>query len=241
VLYSLAYWLVRIVLGACFRIEVKGREHVPEGACLVVRTHLSWLDTAFIIYALPPRPMVHTMANRTTVFNTRFKRWLLPKLGVFPVSRQRGFLDGEAVNTVYNLLESGERVLIFPEGAYGKDGELRPLKEGIGHFAINSGRPLLPIVLTGTGRLRPFSRVVVDIGEPFIPKPPRMWDVKRRVRAAVDSVAQAFQKMGSRIRPTPADPPAVSAAEDVSHAAAVKVDHPDVARNQPRDDEQQAG
>jgi 1-acyl-sn-glycerol-3-phosphate acyltransferase len=198
VIYDLAYYLVRIIVRLFFRIEVEGWENLRDGACIVVSNHLSWTDTIFIAYALPRTPAIHTMASRATVFNTRFKRWLLPRLAVFPVTRAHGYLDEEAVNTVYRLLESGERVLIFPEGAYGRDGRLRPLKEGIGYFALNSGKPLLPIALSGTDRLRPFSRVRVVIGKPFIPEPPRLLDLKARVERAVAAVGEALTGLGRR-------------------------------------------
>ena len=107
-------------------------------------------------------------------------------------------LDEAAVEGVYDLLNSGERVLIFPEGAYGKDGQLRPLKDGVGYFAINSGKPLLPVSLSGTDRLRPFGRVRVVIGKPFIPDPPRTWQVKLRVAAAVAAVRTSLSRLGRR-------------------------------------------
>ena len=197
-LYGFLQVLIRVVIGVLFRVEVVGRENIPDGGCLVVSNHLSWTDTIYIMYALPRKPRIHTMANESTVFNTGFKRWLMPKLAVFPIRRNRGMLDEQAVNQVYDLLNSGERVLIFPEGAYGRDGVLKPLKDGVGHFALNSGKPLLPILLTGTGRLRPFKHITVEIGKPFIPDPPLMWDVKERVRSAVDSVRTAFSRLGRR-------------------------------------------
>jgi 1-acyl-sn-glycerol-3-phosphate acyltransferase len=196
--YRVALALIRLVVAALFRLRVTGRENVPSGGCLIVSNHLSWTDTVFIAAALPPDAVIHTLAERSTVFNTRFKRWLLPRLGVVPISRRRGVLDEAAVDEVYRLLEAGERVLIFPEGAYGRDGQLRPLREGIGHFAINSRRPILPLSLRGTGRLRPFARIEVAIGEPFIPRVPRFWEVRRQVRAVVDVVGQALAGLGRR-------------------------------------------
>ena len=197
-IYGLAYALVGFCLGLFFRVVVEGRENVPEGGCIVVSNHLSWIDTAFIVYALPPRPRIHTMANRSTVFNTRFKRWLLPRLAVFPVTRARGFLDAEAITSVYDLLAAGERVLIFPEGGYGRDGQLRPLKDGVGYFALNSGKPLLPVSLSGTARLRPFGRVRVVVGKPFIPEVPRLLELKERVRRVVSSVGDVLENLGRR-------------------------------------------
>ncbi|MFN2463660.1 MAG: lysophospholipid acyltransferase family protein [Candidatus Dormibacteria bacterium] len=197
-LYVAVQAVVRLVLGIFFRVDVTGRENVPETGCLVVSNHLSWTDTIFIMYALPKRPRTWTMANESTVFNTRFKRWLMPRLCVFPIRRNRGMLDQRAVDRVYGLLESGQRVLIFPEGAYGRDGELRPLKDGVGYFALNSGKPLLPVSLRGTGRLRPFSRVTVDIGVPFVPDPPRVLELRLRVAATVAAVRTRLADLGRR-------------------------------------------
>ncbi len=200
-LYDVLQVLVRVILRVFLRVQVEGWENVPDGGFLVVSNHLSWTDTIFIICALPRKPWLYTMANESTVFNTRFKRWLLPKLAVFPIRRNRGMLDQAAVDGVYQLLEAGKRVLIFPEGAYGKDGELRPLKDGVGYFAINSGKPLLPISLSGTDRLRPFGRVKVVIGKPFIPDPPMTWEVKRRVASAVAAVRTSLSRLGRRSAP----------------------------------------
>jgi 1-acyl-sn-glycerol-3-phosphate acyltransferase len=197
-LYDVVQVLIRVILRVFYRVEVEGRENIPDGGCLIVSNHLSWADTVFVMYAFPRRPAIHTMANEATVFNTRFKRWLMPKLAVFPIRRNRGLLDEEAVNLVYELLERGERVLIFPEGAYGRDGQLKPLKDGIGYFAINSGKPILPVSLAGSAKLRPWSRIRVVIGKPFIPDPPRMWELKRRVTSVVSGVQLALGRLGRR-------------------------------------------
>ncbi|MGI8608308.1 MAG: lysophospholipid acyltransferase family protein [Candidatus Dormibacteria bacterium] len=243
-LYDVLQVLVRVIVGLFFRVEILGQEHIPAGGCLVVSNHLSWTDTIFIMYALPRKPRIHTMANESTVFNTGFKRWLMPKLAVFPIRRNRGKLDETAVNQVYDLLHAGERVLIFPEGAYGKDRQLKPLKDGVGYFALNSGQPLLPILLTGTGRLRPGKRLTVEIGRPFIPQPPLRLAVKERVQVAVGSVRDAFTRMGRRA------PGAAharwfrsrwgSSAGDAAQAPGVEADHPVVQRSQAGADQRHA-
>jgi 1-acyl-sn-glycerol-3-phosphate acyltransferase len=202
VIYAAVYHLAMLILRVCFRVEVEGRENIPEGGCIVVSNHLSWTDTAFILFALPKEPPIWTMANESTVFNTGWKRWLMPRLRVFPIRRNRGMLDETAVERVYDLLESGQRVMIFPEGAYGRAGQLRPLRDGIGYFALNSGKPLLPIALAGTNRLRFRGRVRVVIGPPFIPRPPVLPDLKARVRDAVAMVGDRLRRLGTSPHPT---------------------------------------
>lgn len=232
-LYDFLQVLFRVVLGVFFRVEVTGRENIPDEGCLVVSNHLSWTDTIFIMYTLPRKPRLHTMANESTIFNTPLKRWLMPRLAVFPIRRNRGMLDERAVNQVYDLLNAGERVLIFPEGAYGRDGQLRPLKDGVGYFALNSGKPLLPILLAGTGHLRPFSKVSVKIGKPFIPEAPLMWGAKQRVQAAVDSVLQAFGRLGNRAEPGRRRWPWRRSAGEVVEAGGVEGGHAEVEGQQP--------
>ncbi|MEA2645677.1 MAG: 1-acyl-sn-glycerol-3-phosphate acyltransferase [Chloroflexota bacterium] len=197
-LYTVLVAIARVVIFVFFRVYAQGRENVPEGGCLVVSNHLSWTDTAFILYGMPPGTRLYTLANESTVFNTGWKRWLMPQLCVVPIRRNRGMLDEDAVNAVYDLLDRGEKVLIFPEGAYGKDGQLRPLKDGVGYFAINSQKPILPVSLAGTGRLRLFRRIEVVIGRPFIPDPPMMWDIKRRVGSVVSGVRVSLGRLGRR-------------------------------------------
>eukprot|EP00899_Mesostigma_viride_P016757 jgi/Mesvir1/25082/Mv04868-RA.1 len=46
----------------------------------------------------------------------------------------------------------GMSTVIFPEGTRSADGRLLPFKKGAVHLAIQTGFPILPVVLTGTHR-----------------------------------------------------------------------------------------
>jgi 1-acyl-sn-glycerol-3-phosphate acyltransferase len=136
--------------------------------------------------------MIYTMAKRDTVFNSAWKRRLLPLIGVFPISPHRGELDEAGLRTVYQILERGGVVLIFPEGRYSRGRALRPLKVGIGHFALQAGVPISPVSVRGTDVLRPFSRVDISIGPPIRPDPPTWWSLGQRVAQVVDNVQRAL-------------------------------------------------
>lgn len=175
-----------------FRVTVTGIENIPAPPYIIAANHQAWFDPAFIIPFFPEAPMVYTMAKRETVFNRGWKRHLLPLIGVFPISPNRGELDEAGLRTVYQILDRGGVVLIFPEGRYSRGRALRPLKVGIGYFALQAGVPLSPVAVRGTDRLRPFGRVDVTIGAPVRPDPPAWWTVGQKVSQVVESVHLAI-------------------------------------------------
>jgi 1-acyl-sn-glycerol-3-phosphate acyltransferase len=184
-----------------FRVTVTGLENIPSPPYIIAANHQAWFDPAFIIPFLPEAPMIYTMAKRETVFNSNWKRRLLPLIGVFPISPQRGELDEVGLRTVYQILERGGIVLIFPEGRYSRGKALRPLKVGIGHFALQAGVPVCPVAVRGTDVLRPFRRVDVTIGPPIQPDAPAWWALSSRVAKMVENVRIALTTGLRRRRP----------------------------------------
>jgi 1-acyl-sn-glycerol-3-phosphate acyltransferase len=183
---------VRWLVPKMFRVTVSGLENIPAPPYIIAANHQAWFDAAFIIPFFPDAPMVYTMAKRETVFNRAWKRRLLPLIGVFPISPHQGELDEAGLRTVYQVLARGGIVLMFPEGRYSRGRALRPLKVGIGHFALQAGVPICPVAVRGTDVLRPFSRLDVTVGAPIHPDPPAWWSLSQRVGQVVESVQRAI-------------------------------------------------
>ena len=175
-----------------FRVSVSGLENVPRPPFIIAANHQAWYDPAFIIPFFPAAPVVYTMAKRETVFNRAWKRALLPLVGVFPISPSRGELDEAGVRTVYQILERGGVVLMFPEGRYSRGRAIRQLKVGIGYFALQAGVPVCPVTVTGTRFLYPLRRIEVVVGAPIRPDPPAWWALSRRVALMVENVRRAL-------------------------------------------------
>ena len=190
------YLFIRRLLGwivtHLFRVSVTGLENIPAPPYIIAANHRAWFDPAFIIPFFPERPLIYTMAKRETVFDSAWKRKLLPLIGVFPISPNKGQLDEQGLRTVYQVLERGGVMLMFPEGRYSRGRALRPLREGIGHFALQAGVPVCPVAVTGTDSLRPFRRIEVSIGPPVRPDLPAWWELSRRVTGMVDRVRTAI-------------------------------------------------
>jgi 1-acyl-sn-glycerol-3-phosphate acyltransferase len=193
-LYGLVRRVVRWLVLRLFRVKVTGLENIPAPPYIIAANHQAWFDPAFIIPFFPEAPVIYTMAKRETVFNREWKRRLLPLVGVFPISPHRGELDEAGLRTVYQVLDRHGVVLIFPEGRYSRGRALRPLKAGIGFFALHAGVPIVPVAVQGTDVLRPFSRIDVAIGPPILPDVPAWWELSRRVSGIVEKVRVALTK-----------------------------------------------
>jgi len=199
VVRRLVGWIVRHL----FRVSVTGLENIPRPPFIIAANHQAWFDPAFIIPFFPEVPLIYTMARRETVFNRAWKRRLLPLIGVFPISPNRGELDEQGLRTVYQVLERGGVMLMFPEGRYSRGRALRPLKNGIAHFALQAGVPISPVAVTGIQSLLPFRQITVSIGPPVQPDLPAWWGLSRRVATMVDRVRVALAGALGRARPEP--------------------------------------
>jgi 1-acyl-sn-glycerol-3-phosphate acyltransferase len=181
-------------------VTVSGLENIPQPPFIIAANHQAWFDPAFIIPFFAARPLIYTMAKRETVFNRAWKRWVLPKIGVFPISPNKGELDEQGLRSVYQVLERKGVVLMFPEGRYSRGRALRPLRTGIGYFALQAGVPVVPVAVAGTDRLIPFRRIEVSVGPPVSPDLPAWWELSRRVNAVVENVRKALATSLSRRR-----------------------------------------
>src|SRR5256885_9552614 len=198
--YLIIRRLVRWIVSHLFRVTLTGLENIPKPPFIIAANHQAWFDPAFIIPFFPERPLIYTMAKRESVFNRAWKRRLLPLIGVFPISPNKGELDEQGLRTVYQVLERNGVMLIFPEGRYSRGRALRPLKNGIGYFALQACVPICPVAVRGTDRLRPFRRVEVSIGAPILPDVPAWWELSRRVNSVVDRVRNSIATALNRRR-----------------------------------------
>ncbi|HUZ86640.1 MAG TPA: lysophospholipid acyltransferase family protein [Candidatus Baltobacterales bacterium] len=191
-LYRFVRRLVGWIVLRLFRVSVSGLDNIPAPPFIIAANHQAWFDPAFIIPFFPEAPVIYTMAKRETVFNSAWKRKLLPLIGVFPISPHQGELDQAGLRTVYQVLDRGGVVLMFPEGRYSRGRALRPLKTGIGYFALQAGVPVCPVAVRGTDVFRPFGRIEITVGPPVLPDPPVWWELKKRVNRVVDNVQKAL-------------------------------------------------
>lgn len=163
VVYRLLWILVRVGLFFWHPFSrFRGREHIPEGGCLIVANHSSLADPVWLLLALGPGRRTHIIAKKEVMgvpVLGRVLRWV----GVFGVDR--GGADIAAVKQSLEILKNNEKLLIFPEGTRVKPGKTVEPKTGAALMAQRAGVPVLPVYITR--RKRPFCPIEVCFGAPY--------------------------------------------------------------------------
>ncbi len=172
--YQTVRSVVVTVAVVVFRARLLGRERVPtSGAYLVAPTHRSMIDVPVV--AMITRRRLRFLSKQE-VMGGRITGWALGALGGIPVAR--GTADRSALRACQQALESGEPVVLFPEGTRGSGPQLQELFDGLAYLALKLGLPIVPVGIAGTeavlgrGRTLPrWSRITVAVGRPVHPPP----------------------------------------------------------------------
>jgi 1-acyl-sn-glycerol-3-phosphate acyltransferase len=173
------YGVVRAIVATLTRLytrmTVEGRHHVPrEGAFILAPVHRSYVDTP-ISSSLTRRRL--RFMGKDPLWKNPVSGWLLSALGGFPVTR--GTADREALRRCTAVLESGEPLVLYPEGERKSGPVIQPLFDGAVYCALRAGVPIVPVGIGGSERVMPkgarfvFPRKVhVIVGEPILPAAP---------------------------------------------------------------------
>lgn len=144
--YRYCWWLAYVLVGCAFRLRVEGGRHIPRsGAVILAANHRSLVDPVIIGVATGRELWYLAKAE---LFAIPALGKLIRKLHAMPVDRRRG--DRSALLAWTKILQSGNPVLIFPEGTRNKGpGFLRP-KAGVGMLVYRTQAPVIPVYISGT-------------------------------------------------------------------------------------------
>lgn len=139
--------LLRLICGV--RLELRGMERIPPGACVIAAKHQSAFDTVVWLGLLPDTAYV----LKKELLRIPLYGWHARKAGMIPVDRAGG---GPALRGMLRAaqaaLAAGRQVVIFPEGTRTAPGERIPYQPGVVAIAASSDAPVLPVA-TDSGRV----------------------------------------------------------------------------------------
>ena len=122
---STSIWLLRVICG--IRMEVRGRQHIPTGACLVAGKHQSLWETFAILPLLDDPCMV---LKKELTYIPLFG-WFALKFGMIAVERSAGTAAlKKLVARAREEKARGRQIVIMPEGTRRSPGDPPDYKPG---------------------------------------------------------------------------------------------------------------
>jgi len=124
--------------------RAEGLENVPaEGPAILIINHIAYVDPMIVMNVL----------SRNIVPLAKIEVYNYPLVGIFPrlwevIPVRRDEVDRRAVKMVLEVLDSGEIVLVAPEGT--RSPQLQRGKEGVAYLATRSGAPVVPVAIIGS-------------------------------------------------------------------------------------------
>jgi 1-acyl-sn-glycerol-3-phosphate acyltransferase len=131
-------------------VRVRGREHLPAGACIVVSNHASYMDGPLMTAALPQR---FTFVVQHGAADWPLIGPIIRRMGVTFVDRGSARAGASQTRTLIRWLQEGRSLTIFPEGTFHGPPGLLPFRRGAFLMAAHARVPVVPAVIRGSRRL----------------------------------------------------------------------------------------
>lgn len=203
------YVLIGPILWILGRPRIEGAENVPSsGPIIVAGNHLTVVDSFFLVLVM--RRRVRFIA-KSEYFDGRGLKgrlisWFYTSAGQVPVDRSGDGAGEPALDAARKILAAEGIWAIYPEGTRSPDGRLYKGKTGMARVALETGAPIVPVVMFGTEKFNPVgsrmwrpAKIVVKFGEPMEFARYSEFSTHRAVvRAVTDEVMYALMSMSGQ-------------------------------------------
>jgi 1-acyl-sn-glycerol-3-phosphate acyltransferase len=142
------FWGRSILIVSRIKVSVKGLSDIDRSKSYIyMSNHQSNFDIPVLLGHLKVqfRWLAKMELFKIPIFGPAMR-----KAGYISIDRNNRESAFESLKEAARKIKSGVSVLIFPEGTRSRDGKVRPFKKGGFVVAIDSGVPIVPIVITGT-------------------------------------------------------------------------------------------
>ncbi len=142
------FWgLILSKLNPFWRLAIVGRKKIrKDQGYVLVANHASLADI-ICLFALDHQ---FKWLAKKSLFSIPFLGWAMQVMGYIPLERGQHGSIKKSYQQSLGWLQRNISILIFPEGTRSRTGEIGRFKSGAFRLAIESQKPILPVVLAGT-------------------------------------------------------------------------------------------
>lgn len=197
------HWLLRRICGLDF--EVTGREHLPDGPCIVASKHQSAWDTIAMPVIFPdPAFVLKRELLRIPLFGL-----YLSKAGNLAVDRSGGAKAlRRMIAAARPIVAEGRKIVIYPEGTRTAPGRRVAYRPGVAALYHQLRLPVVPVALDSglywprRSILRRPGTIQVEIRPPIPAGLPRR-EFLRRLEDEIEDTSEALLRRARGDAPTP--------------------------------------
>jgi 1-acyl-sn-glycerol-3-phosphate acyltransferase len=155
-------WGKGILFVSGIKVTVYGLDNiVPSQSYIYMSNHQSNFDIPVLLACLPVqfRWLAKAELFKIPLFGRSMRAAGYVKIDRF--NRESAF---ESINEAAAKMQNGVSVMIFPEGTRSRDGKIRAFKKGGFVMAVDSGAPIVPVILQGTWPIMDKSSLRINAG-----------------------------------------------------------------------------
>jgi len=187
------FWFLKHIIGLTY--EVRGIEHLPEGAAVLASKHQSAWDTGFFFHiAGDPAYVLKKELLSVPLFG-----WYLSRVGMIAVDRDAGASAmKKMIKDAKAVAAEGRKVVIFPEGTRSKPGEHTTYHPGIAAIDRAVEAPVIPVALNSgmfwerRGFIKHSGKIIVE----FLPPLPK----GLKAREHMEQLEKAIEEASNRLK-----------------------------------------
>ena len=151
--------LIRIItmpiFSLYFSLKKESQDKISNEPAIYVGNHQSFLDALMFNQAIPMKMMNDTYYIATVVhFDTPLRRYLADRGNVLIVDINKNLKETLQVSA--EVLREGKNLVIFPEGARTRDGELQEFKKTFAILSKELNVPVVPFGIKGAYKAMPY-------------------------------------------------------------------------------------
>ncbi len=140
-----------------------GLAHLPDGPCVIVANHASYLDGIVMTAVLPPR---FSFVIKAEMNGVPLAGFLLRRIDSFFVDRSHAHKSASSARQILRAARAGRALGFFPEGTFTDEPGLRTFHRGAFAAAKAGGMAVIPAAINGTRHILPAER--------WLPRPGRI-------------------------------------------------------------------
>jgi 1-acyl-sn-glycerol-3-phosphate acyltransferase len=178
-------WAKSILFVTRIKVSVNGLSNIdPSASYIYMSNHQSNFDIPVLLAYLPVqfRWLAKAELFRIPIFGRSMRA-----AGYISIDRSKRASAFESISEAAEKIKNGVSMMIFPEGTRSIDGKIRPFKRGGFVLAVDSGVPIIPIVLRGTRSIMTKGQLRIKAGHVYmdIQKPIETSDYTRQSKDAL--------------------------------------------------------